>query len=75
MSECECLPGCAFFHDKMENMPGMSGILKSRYCIGDNSECARHVVFEKLGKAEVPADLYPNQLDAALKLLAARGVA
>ncbi len=70
MPECECLPTCPFFGDRMENMPAMSRILKLRYCQGDSSDCARHIVYLAKGRDSraVPSDLYPNQLDVALAL-------
>lgn len=71
MSDCECLGGCAFFHDKMENMPSMSEILKDRYCKGDWMACARHQVFEKFGRDAVPGDLFPNQTERVPGILAA----
>lgn len=70
MSDCECLATCPFFNDKMANMPSMAEMLKTRYCKGDWQMCARHRVFEALGKSEVPSDLFPNQDDMATQLLA-----
>lgn len=63
MAECECLPKCPFFHDKVPNMPAMSEMLKAKYCLGDNAHCARHIVFERAGRENVPADLFPGELD------------
>lgn len=65
MADCECLPKCAFFHDRMKHMPAMSEVWKLNYCQGDSSRCARHVVFLELGKEGVPADLFPNELERA----------
>jgi len=70
MAECECLPRCVFFNDKMQNMPAAAGLLKKRLCQGDNSHCARHMVLMALGKEKVPADLSPNQVDQAQALIA-----
>jgi len=61
MTECDCLGGCPFFHDKMANMPALAGMMKKHYCLGDFMVCARHQVKEKLGKEHVPANLFPNQ--------------
>jgi hypothetical protein len=69
MAECECLEKCVFFHDKMANMPSMAGMMKKKYCLGDSSICARHVVFEAKGKGSVPGDLFPNQVDRAAQIL------
>jgi hypothetical protein len=72
MADCECLPKCIFFHDKMENMPAMADIYKHRYCREDNSLCARYKVFRALGREAVPSDLFPNELDRAMHLLSAQ---
>ncbi|PKQ17125.1 MAG: hypothetical protein CVT67_01405 [Actinobacteria bacterium HGW-Actinobacteria-7] len=69
MNECECLPGCPFFHDKMDNMPAMADIFKNRYCLGDHFTCARHRIFESLGRDRVPHDMFPNDGEYADTLL------
>lgn len=69
MAECECLAGCPFFNDKMKDTEGIGAIFKKKYCLGDNSQCARYIVFKALGKANVPPDLYPNMYDRAAKIL------
>jgi hypothetical protein len=69
MTECECLNGCPFFNDKMKDTSGLGAIYKKKYCRGDYSECARHMIFEKLGKPSVPVDLYPNMHDRAKIIL------
>ena len=71
MADCECLPTCPFFNDKMANKPGMAEMYKKKYCLGDNTDCARHMVMKELGKPKVPADMFPNQKDLACKILAA----
>ena len=70
MSDCEFLKTCVFFNDKMAGMPSTSEIIKLRYCKGDNSDCARFVVCQALGREKVPADLFPNHGDRARTLLA-----
>jgi len=71
MADCEILGTCIFFNDKMANMPGTTASYKQRYCQGDNSMCARYLVFQALGRPKVPADLFPNQADRAEKIIAA----
>jgi hypothetical protein len=68
MADCECLIGCAFFNDKMANMPATANIVKKTYCKGNSSNCARHMVFKALGKAKVPSDLYPNMTERVREL-------
>jgi len=70
MAECECVGGCVFFNDKMTNMPQLAESMKKKYCMGDNTQCARFMVFQKLGKPMVPADLFPNQMEKAKSVIA-----
>ncbi len=72
MSDCKCLPGCPFFNDKMPDTSGLGEIYKKKYCKGDNSKCARFLIFTKLGKPAVPPNLYPNMIDEAQKIIAAK---
>lgn len=72
MPNCECLPGCPFFNDKMPDNDGLGSIFKKKYCLGDNSLCARYVIAQKLGKSAVPPKLYPNQMDQAKAILAGK---
>lgn len=74
MAKCECLEGCPFFNDRMASMPALADMMKNKYCLGDFSICARHIIFEKLGKEAVPADLHPNMMDRANQILSAAGV-
>ncbi|MGO8695248.1 MAG: hypothetical protein ACLQMF_16420 [Rectinemataceae bacterium] len=69
MADCECLPKCPFFNDRMAGMPAMASMMKTRYCKGDSTECARHMIFSTLGGAKVPADLFPSQVDRARRLV------
>jgi hypothetical protein len=71
MAECKCLNGCPFFNDKMKDDEGLGAIYKKKYCLGDNSQCARFMVFQKLGKAGVPVDLYPNMHERARTIITA----
>jgi hypothetical protein len=61
MADCECLPKCPFFHDRMASKPATAQLMKNQYCLGDSTGCARHMVFSKIGGANVPADLFPSQ--------------
>lgn len=72
MADCECLAGCPFYNDKMDQNAGVGKIFKTKYCLGDNSNCARFVVFKKLGKGSVPGNLYPNMMDRAREILAGK---
>ncbi|MBN2248337.1 MAG: hypothetical protein JW733_06520 [Coriobacteriia bacterium] len=72
MFECECLPRCPFFHDQMANMPSTAELIKKKFCSGptaDNTHCARHMVFVRLGREGVPSDLYPSDVEQAQSIL------
>ncbi len=72
--DCLCLEKCPFFNDRMKNMPSMSEVLKQQFCKGDQSACARYMVFEALGREAVPPNLFPDETDRARAILdAARG--
>jgi hypothetical protein len=71
MADCVCLPKCVFFNDKMADMPATADRMKKRYCQGDNSNCARFMVFNTLGREKVPANLFPQNTDRAGEILAA----
>ncbi|MCK5147509.1 hypothetical protein KAR48_12200 [bacterium] len=70
MADCECLKGCIFFNDKMKNKEALGDIYKKNYCRGENSACARFMVFKNLGREAVPCDLYPNMQTRANELIA-----
>jgi len=75
MSECKALEGCPFFHDRMRSMPAVAALVKQRYCLGeDHSQCARYVVRKALGLGQVPADMFPDQIDRAQQLISAKGI-
>ena len=69
MALCECLEKCPFFHDKMDNMPAMANLIKNKFCKGDNTHCARFIVFKAKGSANVPSDLFPSQTERAKSLI------
>jgi hypothetical protein len=70
--DCEKLPTCIFFNDQMENMPSVAELLKTKYCRGGFYDCARFRVATKLGGANVPRSLYPNDTAQAEKILASQ---
>lgn len=70
MTDCECLAKCPFFQGKMENMPAMAEMMKTRYCHDAWGTCARYRVFKAQGREAVPIDLFPNQEATADQILA-----
>ncbi len=70
MPECALLPTCLFFNEKMKDMPSLANVMKETYCKGDNSNCARYMVFMALGREKVPSVLFPNQVEKAKEIIA-----
>jgi hypothetical protein len=70
MAECQCLPKCIFFNDKMAGKPATAELMKNKYCLGDNSGCARYMVFKVKGGSGVPADLFPSEVDRVKGIIA-----
>jgi len=73
MNECICLPKCIFFNDKMAEMPVTAERVKNHYCLGNNAECARFIVFNALGRELVPPDLFPQNVERAKALIKTAG--
>jgi hypothetical protein len=67
------LPGCPFFHDKMQNYPFAAEHMKRKFCLGDNTDCARHRIRVGLGSEAVPDNLFPNDNARADGILADAG--
>ena len=68
MADCERLKGCPFFRNQMAFLPKAADEMKQRYCHGDFSGCARHML---ISRGIIPAkDLFPNEEDKALRILA-----
>jgi hypothetical protein len=72
MAECEVLKTCPFFNDKMQGAGDATESYKARYCKGDFAQCARHTVYSKFGRAAVPSNLYPHELERAKLMLSIR---
>jgi hypothetical protein len=70
MADCPLLQGCLFFNDKLSDTSGLGGMYKKRFCLGDNSECARHMIVKSVGREKVPTNSYPNMLDRAQAIIA-----
>lgn len=69
MAECDFLMTCRFFNESMDDKAAVGEILKQRFCMGDNGQCARLAVRDKLGPAAVPPAMWPNDVATAQKLI------
>lgn len=50
-------------------MPGAAKLMKNHLCRGNKLECARYMVYQKLGRPKVPPDLFPNDVERAKLIL------
>ena len=69
--ECELLSTCVFLTDRLANQSAIAEIFKRAYCDTNKSQCARYMVFAKLGIDKVPRDLFPSAVDRAKSIVAA----
>ena len=69
MKDCELLPKCLYFNDKLKNMPTASEMVKRMYCHWHFEECARYRVAMSLGPENVPGDLFPPESEKAERVL------
>jgi hypothetical protein len=67
MAECERLTKCPFFTGQMSTMPRVAELMKSNYCLGEKTLCARYQL-ASAGK-QVPPDLLPNDTRRAREIL------
>ena len=72
MVDCECLPRCPFFNDKMADKPATAELMKKQFCHDKFEDCARYIVFKKFGRESVPINLYPNQKQQAQELISSK---
>ncbi len=70
MAQCERLNVCPFFK-KIQCLPRMIDQLIAAYCEGDNGCCARLWVVS--AELRPPEDLFPNERDRALRIIADAG--
>lgn len=69
MENCPSLPRCPFFNDALNDMPSVTGFLKTQYCKGEYESCARYLVSQVLGSNAVPKDMFPSENERAQKLI------
>lgn len=61
MGECEWMHECSFIKQFEERSPATMAIFRQNYCDGDVSQCARYMIFDRIGADAVPTNLYPNE--------------
>lgn len=66
---CPLSEGCHLFAAGSPLTPQTAAMFQSKYCRGENAECARYLVYVALGRTSVPTDLFPNDRLRALRLV------
>jgi len=72
MSQCPRYSICTFSSSIAETEPEAFSLLRTRYCNGNYSACARFAVMKALGPERVPMNLQPHHHDQARALIASR---
>jgi hypothetical protein len=70
MADCDRLSACPFFKG-LRHLPRTADQLVVKYCKGDNTDCAR--LWVSSSGVVPPEDLFPNETDRALVILAKAG--
>ncbi len=70
--ECERVPKCQFFHDKLPNPPKDVEEQKQKYCLGDKTQCARYMVVTV--SLPVPETLFPSDVETARRMRREAGI-
>lgn len=68
---CERLDVCSFFLYEMK-VESIANRFKNKYCHTCKEACAIYMIVSEMGQDAVPQDLYPNEYDRALDILAKR---
>ncbi|GAM09027.1 hypothetical protein OR1_01301 [Geobacter sp. OR-1] len=69
MAECVNYNKCSYFVENLKNSPNTASMVQNSYCRGKFEQCARFIIFEKLGETRVPPDLSPSDKQRAEKIL------
>ncbi|PKQ29653.1 MAG: hypothetical protein CVT60_04260 [Actinobacteria bacterium HGW-Actinobacteria-10] len=61
MASCQYTPICPFFISQVGYSPELYMAMKDKFCLGDNSGCARLLALDICDRVEdVPDDLIPS---------------
>ena len=71
MTECVNYNRCQYFIENLKNSPVTSTMIQKTYCKNKFAECARYMIFTKLGESKVPSDLSPSENERAEQIIAA----
>lgn len=71
MSMCPYAGECAFFNDRLADMPAVAESQKRRYCRADYESCARYRVRKETGVS--PPDLWPDEAERVEEFVSSAG--
>ncbi len=66
---CECFENCDLFDNTTAKLPSTAKSFQDKFCKGDHGNCARYLIYKRLGKEFVPDDLFPNERGKALNII------
>lgn len=66
--ECELRQYCSLYKEMM-SINGAHKHIGSKYCKQKAEDCARYIVYKKLGKDKIPDDLFPGEVERAFKII------
>lgn len=69
MQKCDLIDSCPFFNSQLKGEKEQIKSLKVKYCLRNNLNCARYMIFMALGRESMPAGLFPNQKDKAYEVI------
>lgn len=69
MSLCELTETCVFFNDDVGYSPELQEQMRTTYCRGDNSDCARLRALDDMPRSAVPDDLIPTDHERLAELV------
>jgi hypothetical protein len=65
MPACAYIEACKLLNQTLVEQRALAAIYLDLYCHGRPDVCARRLVLERLGPAQVPNTLFPNQTERA----------
>jgi len=67
--ECEILPCCQFFKEKMKDLPKAAEYIRDRICRDNYQSCNRFRIYREYGKEHIPGDLDPDDIMEAKRII------
>lgn len=72
MATCVWTEECVFFSEEVGFSPDLNAAMRQRFCLGDNTGCARLEALAVLPLDEIPDDLLPTDNERLQRLVEER---